>query len=346
LLDPQRLLSWREWQEAMSNETDLETILPSLGDEELIAAVETRAGGAGGAAALKELVRRDSPRAGPVLAAVMLDTRSCSDMRAAAAIALGRKARPEHRRALVEALKADPPNVLRRAAEALGRIGTREALPALGAVPVPADPAARRALAFARSLLAYRLGLRGERLRPPGDSGALPVGEGATRLRPVRVGKKEGERVAADLERELPAIPVSLEGGVQLACAGDLLMVLPHARVPSVPTSAFVAAVVLKRSPALGRFTLHLYLLSHPSGAAKLALFGVRPDGTMTHIGSMRASGEALDFRLEALDTPYSPPVAIEGRLIPAGPRLELSKVLVGSAPAGKNRARTPRRAA
>jgi len=330
----------------MSTEFDDERAVSALADEALVAAIGARQPVYGQAAAVKELARRRFPRASPVLAAVMLDPGAPGAMRAAAAVALGRQVVPEHQRALALALRADEEGVIRRAAEALGRIGDRDALPALRAVPAPADPAARRALAFARSLLAYRLGLDDELLKPPDDgSSAAPVGEGAAALRPEPIGKDLGKRVAADLERELPAISMSVDGGVRFDCAGELLVAVPNAFLPAVPTSAFVAALVLKHWQAVDRFSPHLFLLSHPTGSGSLALFGVRPDGTMTHTGAIRVSGGALDFRLEALDTPYSPPVAFEGRLIPAGPRLDLTKALVGPVPSGQHRARVPRKA-
>lgn len=329
----------------MTSERDVEKVPSALGEPELIALIAGGTERTAVIAAVKELARRKSENAAPVLAAVMLASAAPAEARAAAAVALGKEARPEHEHALELGLKTDDGNVVRRAAEALGRIGGREALAALQAVPPPPEPAARRALAFARSLVSYRLGLGVELLRPSEALAvAAPAETRATSLKWGPVGKELLGRVAAGLRRELPAISVAPEGGVELDCVGDRFVLLPTADAAKAAQSNFLPAIVLKRSHSLAYFSVHLYLLSHSLGEGLFALFGVRPDGTLTHEGALRSADGAFDFELVALDTPYSPPFAIEGRLLPEEPRIEVRAARVEAGPRARAQARVPRK--
>ena len=328
----------------MTSEREAETNPAALDEKALAAAVEGGGAPTARMAAVKELARRKA--AAPALAAAMLDDAMPIEARTAAAVALGREMRPDNERALEQALRADDPRLLRRAALALGRIGGARALKALEAVPMPADPPAARALAFARSLIGYRLGLDSAPLRPPEGSAPAPPDEaGATRLSPAPLDERARGRIAADLRAELPAIPVSLEGGVQFSCGKQDVVVLPHAEAGGLARSPFMPAVVLKREHGHGGFALHLYLLSHPIKDGRFALFGVRPDGTITHAGEIEGGGEGpLHFRLASLDSAFSPPFAMEGRLIPSAPRIEVAGVRVDDESGARRPGRLPSR--
>ena len=260
--------------------------------------------------AAKELTRRDPDAATPLLARVLRDGTAPADLRSVAAVTLGRQPGAEHEAALGAALAAPEPLVVRRAAEALGRIGGREALTALKRAPVPAEPAAARALDFARSFIAYRLGLDEELLSAPAP--APMRGEGA----PLAVEPASAQlkaEVAERLPRELPTVNVQLAAAVRVACERQEVVMLPASAPAPLSRSSAVAAVVMKRAHSLGRFVTHLYVLGHPAGAGRIALFGVRPDGTITHTGEARPGDGGLRFTLEALATPYADPMRVEG---------------------------------
>ena len=227
-------------------------------------------------------------------------------------MALGKRPSAGAEAALKAALAASEPLVVRRASDALGRIGGPEALETLRTVATPREPAAARALGFAKSLIAYRHGLNQELLSAPAPA---PLrGEGA----PLTVEPASAQlkaKVAERLPRELPAVTVRVEAAVRVACERQEAVVLPASAPAVLARSSALAGVVMKRAHSLGHFVTHLYILSHPDSGDRLALFGVRPDGTMTHTGAAWPEGNGLRFKLEALATTYADPMRIEGQV-------------------------------
>lgn len=332
----------------MGGAGDVELLPYTLGEAELVALAAGRGPLPGRVAAVKELGRRTAPGGRRVLGTLLRDPAAPAPLRSAAAIALGRDPMPENRAALEAALAAEDPALLRHAATALGRIGGPEALAALRAVAVPKDPAAQRALGFARSLIAYRHGLREDWIKPPAAR-RLPLDPGrAEALKPEPLGAETMREIEGRMARELPALPLAVAGGVGFTCKGEVFALLPAEDAARAARASAVPAVLLKRSHSLEYHSVHLYLLSHPLGEDRLALFGLRPDGTLTHAGEARPAGEdAYAFRLEALDTPHSPPLTVEGRLGLKPPRLAVEALRVGTGRAeGQAAPRLPRRAA
>jgi hypothetical protein len=315
----------------MSHHHDVERPLEQLGEEALIQAVQGRPSEAGRLEALKELARRRSPRVSGVLSTVLLDEELPADLRAVAAVEAGKQVAPGNERALVAALRSGPPLVVRRAAESLGRIGGREALPALRATrSYEEEPAVARAVSFARSLISYRLGLGSDLLEPPGAGEILKVDD----PEPIEVqaepaGADAVERMAPWYRLDVPGVAVSPRDALQLRCGGNEFLLMPHDALADLGRRNAVVGIVLKRAQSLEFFALHLYLLSHPNDERTLALFGVRPDGTLTHFGEMLLGPQEHAFRLNALNTPYGPPVHIEGRIDTAAHRVVLTRALV-----------------
>lgn len=267
-------------------------------------------------AAARELVRRDPRRVGPLLARLVRDEMAPPETRAVAALELGKLRQEGGEAALQAALGASEPIVVRRAAEALGRIGEAPVLEALRRVPTPHDAAAARALSFAKSLIAYRHGLSEELLSAPL---AAPLrGKGPQLVvEPAPASLKA--KIEARLPSELPTLPVRVERAVRVACERQEAVVLPANEPATLKQRSAIAAVVMKRAHSLGHLATHLYLLSHPVARDRIALFAMRPDGTMTHLGKAWPDDGGLLFELDALDTPSSDPVRIGGRVSPDG---------------------------
>ena len=326
----------------MARVPDFELPLFAMSDEELIAKVGARGPAGERGEALRLLVRRSIRRAAPILRNIARKAAPIASMRATAAIALGRDADPANQAPLIAALKAPEDRVVRRAAEALGRIGDTKALAALRASRAPSAPAAARAYAFAQSLISYRLGLGSDLI-----VSQTPLARRERKGDPVAVSAiptAVARRVAGTLPEEAPAIALAPKGGIAFACRRVAYVVVPAVK-PHDPTKVnAVAAVVLRRSGSLDRFALHLYILAHPAGDGTAALHGVRPDGSVTWRGEMREGHEGPTFVLEALDTPLSSPAKVEGMLTPDGAiAADKAKITNWSRPAGVIATRAPR---
>lgn len=319
---------------------DFDLALLSASDEELVASLGARRPEAERAAALRILAGRGIKKAAPVLRRIARSAASIASLRAAASIALGRDADRANQTALIAALKAPEDEVARRAAEALGRIGDRKALSALRAGAVPRQPAAARAHGFARSLISYRLGLNSDLLVariPPQPLGAEEV---------VEAGPINAEilrQISTRLPEEAPAIRLAPAGGVALRCERNEFLILPSEAPGDIRRTNAVVGVVLRKADSLGHFALHLYLMTHPAGDGRLALFGVRPDGSVTHRGEVMPGDQGHDFRFEALDTPLSSPLLIEGRMDAARKAVAVTRARTGHrANTALSRARVP----
>jgi hypothetical protein len=290
----------------------------------------------GAAGAVRAIRTRPEAEAVPALVALLEAKERPAPERAAAAVRLGRMP-PGRADAALRAALGDPdPQVVRRAAEALGRVGGPEAGAALARTKTPADPAGARSLAFARLLHAARHDLDGPALPKGGTRAALDP-RGTASLEPSPLSPAQREALAGVLEEELPGIAVAIEGAAALACGTNRFLVLPHARaaalagrgVAAAPAGRGVAAVVLKRAQSLDRYALFLYILAERSGDG-LALAAFRADGSRVGVGEARP-GRRPGFSLEALETLLLPPVRLEGTLDSGTLRFETALV---SAPA------------
>lgn len=325
----------------MASRMDLGGPLHLASEAQLIASVGARRPLLERRLALKELIGRKVKRAAPILRRIARSAAAPAELRMTAAIAMGRDPDPANRRALEAALAAPDDEVVRRAAEALGRIGDRKALAALAETTVPGAPAAARALGFARSLISYRLGLGTELIGRQGAPAKLNA-KRATPLGIAPIGRKAVAEAKARLPQELPGLAIRAEGGVALTCGRTDLLVLPNAAPAKAMRGNFVPAVVLRRADSLGHFALHLYILATPAGGGRFTLHGARPDGSIAYAGSAWGEGERLAFRLEALDAALAQPFLMEGALDPKGAALEVTTAR--TAPAKQARALVPRR--
>jgi hypothetical protein len=284
--------------------------------------------------ALRELLRR-RPRRAPLLAEVVADRARPAEMRAIAAVALGRQATPAAKDALIAAVRDQDPLVLRRVAEALGKVGDEQALAVLEMLEPPRGPV-KRSVDFAKTLLAYRLGLDKHRLRRPPAKNELEVQRRrAQRLEAVRPRRQALERIMADAAQELPGIAVTEQSALRFACGGHEFVILLTKQlerqdgVDALARRPAVVGAVLERSPVEDHYFLSEYLLSDPGGRGSSGhLYGVRPNGAVAHVGEVKPEAGAT-FELRALNTRYSPPVAIEGNYDPAKKQLRFTQMLV-----------------
>ncbi len=270
-------------------------------------------------AALKELLRRESPSTRRIIDEVLADPTASLEIRTTAARALGHKVTPGAQNTLIAALDAKEPALQARAAESLGRIGGREAFDALAQVAVRPGMTHHRTINFARSLIAYRLGLDDARLRRPAAKRVLELKRGsAVQLEFKNVRPNTFRAAEPYLLDELPGIPVSPRGSLRVKCRQEhLWLVLTEevegsAATKRVAQGSAVVAVLLKESHCPDSWYVYEYFLSHPRSAISADLFGVRPSGDLSHFGTIEIDEADAALRLQSINTPRLPAVSFQ----------------------------------
>lgn len=311
---------------------------PTHSVDELKRAVQGKEASISPQVALRSLVARRAPGLGQMARRIARDPESATELRTTAAIELGRSAGAANRTALLELLSSEDPGITRRAAEGLGRIGDAAALEKLKSLR-PRDPVVRRAFATAKTLLSYRLNEPSGRLALPEAREVLEIGKAKSRRLEVgAMAPRDIETMREEVERELPEIPVSTRGGLELDCgAGHYRVVFGEALEAEGGLSTLleenaVVGAVLKRTEVDGRYSLDSYLLSHPSHGASARLFAMKASGVISYYGKLTESSKGVDFSLRALNTRYSQPVEVEGRIVAESleVHLETAKVAAG----------------
>lgn len=311
----------------MAISADVDRALASASEQELIEILEGRSERFLATEAIDEIRRRpSSPLTGRLIG--LLTARSGEpSARWAAAIALADQPGAERRDALLAALEDPEPEVVRRAAEGLGRIGDEQALERLERVTAYGFPPTQRAVEFARTLLSYRLSRGSHRLIRPPESELLRTDETV----PIKAAPADAEAVRkaiANLRRQTAGVAVSEDTALAAACRGDQLLVLLTEEVaqtrdlPSLRRD-LVVGLVMNRYSATG-YSVYEYLLAHSSDGA-LSVFCVRPTGVLVHFGKARIAPERAEFEIRAVNTVHSPPIQIAGFYAAAERRLELT---------------------
>lgn len=310
---------------------------------ELIDAVRGRTQRLDSLEAAHELGRRRPDRWAQVLGDVVRNKDRPENLRAAAAVELGREKARVNQNALVAALDPGAPAVTRRAAEGLGRIGSASALEHLNALPSMTGPAGS-SVEFARTLIAYRLGLDEPRLTPPPTSQVVEVA--AEHGVPISVHPVPVADVETQLEQlhpEVPAIALSPEGAITLQCGGEarfLVLFTEQAHRGQALTvlmkGSAVLATVFEWWDALGRYALSEYVLTHPDGDARLRLLGVRASGVLAHTGEIHLDDTTARFTVRGLDRPHSMAVTIDGSIDRSTKDVSFSQALADPSSPGR----------
>ncbi len=295
---------------------DEEGLVTTVSEEELVAIVAGRRPQQDRSLALKEFLRRRSPRIGPVLRDLVVDRAAPAELRGAAAMALGARRDPESEQSLIEALATTEPVIVRRASEALGRVGGEQALAALKRVRAESGGGTGRSVAFAQALIGYRLGLTQERLpSPPPDELLTVARERAVPLEFKAVTQAAIRAARPVLEELLPAIAVSEKGSIRFTCRNEHLWIVVPKEVAGERVTvqlgkrSAVAAVVLKESSCPNGWYVSEYLLSHPVDRKKAEVFGIRPSGITCHYGGIQLTGAKARVTLQAVSTPHVPAI-------------------------------------
>lgn len=269
-------------------------------------------------------MRRRPARLRETLEEIVADGARPAELRTIATVGLSGLRDSRSAPVLLSAAKSGNPALARRAFEALGRVGTPETLAELKRIKAPAGPAAR-SLAFARSLIAYRHGLAGEKLSLPRNADVTPLDEARAQRLPVA---RLAARPWAALKPALGGADLTLapteRPPLEILCGRERLLLMPNPALDGSGAAAalkrpIVAAVLMKHSATLARWYVAEYVFAHPAAGVAAALVGVRPTGTVVHSGSIVADGSGLRLQLQALDSPLAAPTRVMATLGAAG---------------------------
>lgn len=256
------------------------------------------------------------PKAIKTLTALATDGQEPTRVRRQAVDSLSRIDDPAVVATLVSVLDDADPGVAGRAAIALGRAGSTEAVAALTAIDAAEDSVLASRALFATSLLAHRFDLDGHDLVSPAGPGHLTV---SARAVAAKVAPAPPEVVAAAVAGVTEAMPAFVPGGPSLVvdCGAErqvLVLSREAAEVIADPRlllqRRWHLGQLAVENPSDGRVSPGLTLLSTPNG--EKADIGVyRSDATLVYGGSGALKGDTFVARLSASRRPGAVAVSV-----------------------------------
>lgn len=265
-----------------------------------------------------------------ILGEFVADESVAANERAIAAVNLRLVPGPEAQKWLIANLRADDPAVQRQVIKSLGALGDEEALRALEEVPDPEQEAVKKQLAFAKALIAHRMGL-------PGDY--LPFRPGVVReaglddklvkltLRPlsgrtirshrrrllgttygIELGNR-GFQLRAGKARWTVFLPQELGGGLGLLGLFD---------------RKWIAALLARWDPRTKLAAVQYVVLTSPSrGGTEIMV--VRTDGEVFYTGRATPTRGILKFDMRDVARSGTAPTNVQGRLNRDGVALDIT---------------------
>jgi len=263
--------------------------------------------------ALEELRRRQPPG---FLATVRQQLASAEDatLRASCAALLGAEKTAANRAALQAALQDASPDVVRRAAEALGRIGEADDLAALRAMRTR-KPVVRRSIDAAKTLLCYALGETRGLLPAPAAEDLLTLGRAQSAA--IQVSTVGTDLFGASFSTGLPGIQASAKACL-IDCQRWRYLLVFNRQVFTRQAAVLegrpcVLGALLRSETATGRFVHYASVLSRPQPGEPLQVSVMRPNGVVLYHAEL--SPGDWQFRVRALNSRHVLPVAFTGTL-------------------------------
>jgi hypothetical protein len=269
---------------------------------------------------LRETIRRVPGGLRQTLETIAADPQRPADVRTIAVVGLSTLRDGRSIGALLVAAKSGDAGLARRAVEALGRLGTATTLAELRRLRVPPGPAAR-GLAFARSLVAYRHGIDGERLALPPRAALTTIDPGRAVALPVaRLAPQAWSALKPTLQGAEATLAPTERPPIEIRCGTERLLLMVNPQLDGAGAGRalgrpLVAAVLMKHSPTLARWYVAEYVFAHPARDGTVQLIGARPTGSVVHGGSLSNGGAAWSLNLQALDSPLAAPSRITATL-------------------------------
>ncbi len=242
------------------------------------------------------------------------------DLRATAAQALGQAATAKHRATLLRVLDDEEPEVARRAAEGLARIGGEVELKRLRALRTH-DPVLKRAVDMAKTLLSYRTHSTSGRIGAPSPEDLLDLGLAKARpitVEPVSAADLKG--LAPGLERELPTLPLA-DLGHAIDCGRAQYLLVFHKDfgrpkgLDTLQKRSSIMGALLRKAQVDGTYYLDGHVVAHPGPGKTAHMFVMRGSGEVSHYGRLTLDAKVPSFTISSRNTRHARPISLSGTL-------------------------------
>lgn len=269
-----------------------------------------------------------------ILSRVLARSDEEPELRAAAAIYLGRLPGRFSESRLIECL-AEPKGMVRyNIIQALGCIGGAKALEALSKIRVGRDPYIRKQLIFAKTLISYRLGI---------DKHDIPFVEGVKRkagadedLIELAMTTANAREIGIALNRLQGSdynIKVSPEKGFKVTAGrAEWILFLNKDSLsrklilPAILKKKMITGLLTRKVPETNEYAVQYLVLTRPRKLA-LEIMVVRTDGEVFYSGRGSVSAGSLSFQISDIKRPGTAPTLVSGLL---GPKNKVEfKVLI-----------------
>lgn len=274
--------------------------------------------------ALTVLARGARPEVAlPVLTEIAADSTAPRAERLSAVHELGRLGGPGAQASLLSRIGDRDPRLQQAALTALGQFADETAEAVLARLPQPGDLAARRQLAFTRTLVAHRAG-RGS-LPPP----VPPVRRSAGGFTAVRLCRRSPEQNAAERSGRVGSTyGIELAGATYGLVCGETRWTLVTNAALGDPIEAdllarrpWIAGLLCSWLPSRGSASPQYVLLSRPEGDG-VRLDVVRSDGTVMYAGGGTVGPDGFGFTLVEVARPGVAAPQLTGRVSAPGAAL------------------------
>ncbi len=210
-----------------------------------------------------------------------------------------------------------------RMAAALGRCGSRAAIPALQAlVDAPGlDPMVSAQARFALTLIACREGLPSFEPAPPAAPALQADDENDRPVRVLPATAKAADEAVHALAGQLFGIRPDRLHAIDLACGAQQLLLLPNQAPDGIRLTKlalgrpWLAGLVTVQSQEDHGHSVWRIVLTHPQDSDRARLTVHRTDGTITMEGQVLPDGDGARFSLHTLRRPGATAASVEGRV-------------------------------
>lgn len=221
--------------------------------------------------------------------------------------------------ALLESAQVADNTVAATMAEALGRVGSADSLPALKRLAQAASTAKERA-AFAVSLLAYRHNLPGSEVKTLRSNQLMQLDDGTEDL-PIRIQEaraSEVELALASIKREPIGVELTAQNAQQMVCGPNTFILLWNKqfagrRLRVLGERKGVAAVLCLKSRFEKDYFFSAFVLATPS-RGRINLSVIKSSGEAIFFGSA-TSGSQPVLKLQSVKRPGGSAMRFEGSL-------------------------------